>query len=160
MPSNVFLKFKKIWSSNLCCSHIQIKFTITILKCWKIKTQNKLFKIRTLDVDSSIQIWIQFPEQNKTKINRKVIRNFKKELQTLNSYTLSFKKQVLTHQEENDNNIAKTARAFDINGKSLQRWNNQRDVILKAVQNKRVRLLLYIISKDFLLKTKKFPDIT
>ena len=68
-----------------------------------------MFKIRTLDVDSSIQIRIQFPEQNKTKINRKVIRNFKKELQTLNSYTLSFKKQVLTHQEENDNNIAKTA---------------------------------------------------
>ena len=119
-----------------------------------------MFKIRTLDVDSSIQIRIQFPEQNKTKINRKVIRNFKKELQTLNSYTLSFKKQVLTHQEENDNNIAKTARAFDINGKSLQRWNNQRDMILKAVQNKTVRLLLYIISKDFLLKTKKFPDIT
>ena len=40
----------------------------------------------------------------------------------------------------------------------LQRRNNQKDIILKAVQNKRVGLLLYILSKGFFPKTKNFPD--
>ena len=41
MPSNVTSKFKNIWSTNFCSGHIQIKFTITVLKYWKFKTQNK-----------------------------------------------------------------------------------------------------------------------
>ena len=40
----------------------------------------------------------------------------------------------------------------------LQRRNNQKDVILKAVQNKRVGLRLHILSKELLPKTKNFPD--
>ena len=35
-------------------SHIQIKLTITVLKCRKFKMQNKLFKNQTLDGDSNI----------------------------------------------------------------------------------------------------------
>ena len=87
MPSNVTSKFRKIWSTNFCPSHIQIKFTITVLKYSKLKTQNKLFKIRTLNGYLNIQIWIQFSEQKKTKINGKVIHNVKIELRTLKSYT-------------------------------------------------------------------------
>ena len=87
MPSNVTSKFRKIWSTNFCPSHIQIKFTITVLKYSKLKMQNKLFKIRTLNGYLNIQIWIQFSEQKKTKINGKVIHNVKIELRTLKSYT-------------------------------------------------------------------------
>ena len=92
MPSNVSLKFKKIWSTNFCSNEIPIKLIITILKYWEIKTQNNLFKIRTMDGGYNIQISIQFPEQNKTKINRKVLRNFPMEPHTLKSYALVFKK--------------------------------------------------------------------
>ena len=66
MPSKVTLKFKKVWSTSLCYSYVQIKSTITVLKCSKFKMQNKLFKIQTLDGYLNIQIQIQFPEQNKT----------------------------------------------------------------------------------------------
>ena len=146
MPSNVTLKFKKIRSTNFCSSHIQIKFTMTVLKCWKFKTQNKMFKIRILNGNSNIQIRIQFPEQNKN--NRKVIGNFIMEPRTLKNYTLAFKKRVLTRLEENDNSIVKTAREFNIHRKNLQWWN------------KRVGLLLYILSKEFLPKNKNFPGAT
>ena len=43
----------------------QIKFTTTVLKCSKFKMQNKLFKTRTLERGSNIQIRNSF--QNKTK---------------------------------------------------------------------------------------------
>ena len=161
MPSNVTLKFKKMWKTNVCSSHIQIKFTITVFKCWKFKTQEKLLKIRTLDGDSNIQIRIQFREQNKIKINRRVICNFKMEPRTFTkSYTPAFKRRVLTRLEENDKNMAMTAHESNIHRKNLQRWNSQKDVNLKAVQNKRVGLLLYVLSKEFLPKTKNFPDAT
>ena len=45
-----------------------------------------------MDGGYNIQISIQFPEQNKTKINRKVLRNFPMEPHTLKSYALVFKK--------------------------------------------------------------------
>ena len=95
-----------------------------------------------MDADSNIQIRIQFPEQNKTKIDGKVILNFKLEHRTLKSYTAAFKKRVLTRLEERDNNKARTTREFNIYRKKLQRWNNQKDVIIKVLQKKRVGLLL------------------
>ena len=56
----------------------------------------------------------------------------------LKSYTLAFKKKVLIRLEENDNNISKTAKEFNIHRKNLQRWIQQKDVIFKAVKNKKV----------------------
>ena len=110
-----------------------------------------------LNEDSSIQIRVQFSAKHKTKTNREFISNFKIDSRTLKSYILSFKKRVLTRLEENDNNTEKTTRELNIHQKNLQRWNNKKDVIFKAVQNKRVGLLLYILSKEFLPKTKNFP---
>ena len=75
------------------------------------------------------------------------------------SYTPAFKRRVLTRLEENDN-MAMTAHESNIHRKNLQRWNSQKDVNLKAVQNKKVGLLLYILSKEFLPKTKNFPEAT
>ena len=49
----------------------------------------------------------------------------------LKSYTLAFKKRVLIRLEENDNNISNTAKEFN-----LQRWIQQKDVIVKAVKNR------------------------
>ena len=57
MPSNVTLKFNKIWIRNFCSDHIQIKFTvlkIRTLKRWKFKTQTKLFKLQGMDWESNI----------------------------------------------------------------------------------------------------------
>ena len=81
------------------------------------------------------------------------------EPRTLKSYTLAFKNS-LTLLEENKNNIEKTACEFNIHRKNLHRWKNQKDVILKTVQNKRVGLLLYNILKEFLPKTNNFSDAT
>lgn len=101
-----------------------------------------MLKIRTLDGDSNIQIRMQFPEQNKTKINWRVSRNFKMEPKTFKSCTLALKERGLTRLEENDNNTAKTEREFH-------------------VQNKRVGLLLHsVLSKEFLPETKNFRDAT
>ena len=62
---------------------------------------------------------------------------FKIESGKLKSYTLSFKK-VLIRLEENDNNVSKTAKEFNIHRKNLQRWTQQKDVIFKAVTNRMV----------------------
>ena len=75
------------------------------------------------------------------------------------SYTPAFKRRVLTRLEENDNMVM-TAHESNIHRKNLQQWNSQKDVNLKAVQNKKVGLLLYILSKEFLPKTKNFPEAT
>ena len=56
----------------------------------------------------------------------------------LKSYTLAFKKRVLIPLEENDNNISKTAKEFNIHRKNLQRMVQQKDVIFKAVKNRMV----------------------
>ena len=80
------------------------------------------------------------------------------ESRTLKSYNLAFKKQVLTRLEENDSNIENIACELNIQRKNQQRWNNQKDAILKTVQNKRVGLLSYILSKEFIPKTKNFSD--
>ena len=53
----------------------------------------------------------------------------------LKSYALAFKKRVLIRLEENDNNMSKTAKEFNIHRKNLQRWIQQKDVIFKAVEN-------------------------
>ena len=53
----------------------------------------------------------------------------------LKSYTLAFKKRVLIRLEENDNNISKTAKEFNIHRKNLQQWIQQKDVTFKAVKN-------------------------
>ena len=80
------------------------------------------------------------------------------ESRTLKSYNLAFKKQVLTRLEENDSNIENIACELNIQRKNQQRWNNQKDAILKTVQNKRVGLLSYILSKEFIPKAKNFSD--
>ena len=49
-------------------------------------------------------------------------------------YTLSFKKKVLDKLEENGNNIAQTARDFNIHRKNVQRWIVQKDLIIKACE--------------------------
>ena len=56
----------------------------------------------------------------------------------LKSYTLAFKKKVLIRLEENDNNISKTAKEFNIHRKNLQRWIQQKEVIFKTVKNRMV----------------------
>ena len=56
----------------------------------------------------------------------------------LKSYTLAFKKKVLIRLEQNDNNISKTAKEFNIHRKNLQRWIQQKEVIFKAVKNRMV----------------------
>ena len=56
----------------------------------------------------------------------------------MKSYTLAFKRRVLIGLEENDNNISKNKKEFDIHRKSLQRWIQQKDIIFKAVQNRMV----------------------
>ena len=53
----------------------------------------------------------------------------------LKTYALAFKKRVLIRLEENDNNMSKTAKEFNIHRKNLQRWTQQKDVIFKAVEN-------------------------
>ena len=53
----------------------------------------------------------------------------------LKSYALAFKKRVLIRLEENDNNISKTAKEFNIHRKNLQQWIQQKDVTFKAVKN-------------------------
>ena len=53
----------------------------------------------------------------------------------LKTYALAFKKRVLIRSEENDNNMSKTAKEFNIHRKNLQRWIQQKDVIFKAVEN-------------------------
>ena len=58
---------------------------------------------------------------------------FKMESEKLKSNTLAFKKRVLIRLEENDNNISKTAKEFNIHRKNLQRWIQQKDVIFKTV---------------------------
>ena len=63
---------------------------------------------------------------------------FEMESGKLKSYTLAFKKRVLIRLEENDNNISKTAKEFNIHRKNLQRWIQQKDVIFKAVKNRMV----------------------
>ena len=59
----------------------------------------------------------------------------------LKSYTLAFKKRVLIRLEENNNNISKTAKEFNIHRKNVQRWIQQKDVISKAVKDS------YLMSK-------------
>ena len=54
---------------------------------------------------------------------------FKIESRKLNSYTLAFKKRVLIRLKENDNNMANTAKEFNIRRKNFQRWIRQKDVI-------------------------------
>ena len=44
-------------------------------------------------------------------------------------------KRVLIRLEENDNNISKTAKEFNIHRKNLQQWIQQKDVTFKAVKN-------------------------
>ena len=61
---------------------------------------------------------------------------FKMESGKLKSYTLAFKKRVLIRLEENDNNISKTTKEFNIRKKNLQRWIQQKEVIFKAVKNR------------------------
>ena len=56
----------------------------------------------------------------------------------LKSYALAFQKRVLIRLEENDNNISKTAKEFNIHRKNLQQWIQQKDVTFKAVKNGRV----------------------
>ena len=51
----------------------------------------------------------------------------------MKSNALAFKKTVLIRLEENDNNISKTAKEFNIHRKNLQRWIQQKDVIFKTV---------------------------
>ena len=53
----------------------------------------------------------------------------------LKSYALAFQKRVLIRLEENDNNISKTAKEFNIHRKNLQQWIQQKDVTFKAVKN-------------------------
>ena len=53
-------------------------------------------------------------------------------------YTLAFKKTVLIRLGKNDNNISKTAKEFNIHRNNLQRWIQQKDVIFKAVKNRKV----------------------
>ena len=60
---------------------------------------------------------------------------FKMESGKLKSYTLAFQKRVLIRLEENDNNISKTAKEFNIHRKNLQQWIQQKDVTFKAVKN-------------------------
>ena len=57
-------------------------------------------------------------------------------------YTLSFKKKVLDKLEENGNNIAQTARDFNIHRKNVQRWIVQKELIIKACKNRMVIVLL------------------
>ena len=47
------------------------------------------------------------------------------ESRKLRSYTLALNKRVLVRLEENDNNISKTAKEFNIHRKNLQRWIEQ-----------------------------------
>ena len=63
---------------------------------------------------------------------------FKMESGKLKSYALAFKKRVLIRLEENDNNISKTAKEFNIHRKNLQQWIQQKDVTFKAVKNRMV----------------------
>ena len=56
----------------------------------------------------------------------------------LKSYALAFQKRVLIRLEENDNNISKTAKEFNIHRKNLQQWIQQKDVTFKAVKNRMV----------------------
>ena len=53
----------------------------------------------------------------------------------LKSYALAFQKRVLIRLEENDNNISKTAKEFNIHRKNLQQWIQQKDVTFKTVKN-------------------------
>ena len=50
---------------------------------------------------------------------------FKMESRKLRSYTLALNKRVLVRLEENDNNIPKTAKEFNIHRKNLQQWIEQ-----------------------------------
>ena len=61
---------------------------------------------------------------------------FKMESGKLKSYTLAFKKRVLIRLQENENNIYKTAKEFNIHRKNLQQWIQQKDFIFKAVKNR------------------------
>ena len=56
----------------------------------------------------------------------------------LKSYALAFKKRVLIRLGENENNISKTAKEFNIHRKNLQQWIQQKDVIFKAVKNRMI----------------------
>ena len=56
----------------------------------------------------------------------------------LKSYALAFQKRVLIRLEENDNNISKTAKEFNIHRKNLQQWIQQKDVTFTAVKNRMV----------------------
>ena len=61
---------------------------------------------------------------------------FQMESGKFKSFTLTFKKRVLIRLEENDNNISKTTKEFNIRKKNLQRWIQQKVVIFKAVKNR------------------------
>ena len=66
-------------------------------------------------------------------------------------YTLSFKKKVLDKLEENGNNIAQTARDFNIHRKNVQRWIVQKDLIIKACKNRMVIVLFTLSSINICL---------
>ena len=66
-------------------------------------------------------------------------------------YTLSFKKKVLDKLEENGNNIAQTARDFNIHRKNVQRWIVQKELIVKACKNRMVIVLFKLSSINICL---------
>ena len=52
----------------------------------------------------------------------------------MKSNALAFKKTVLIRLEENDNNISKTAKEFNIHRKNLQRWINEKTLFSKLLR--------------------------
>ena len=135
MSSNVALELKNIGNTNICSHHI---YRSKILKFQDTKVFSQIRRMKEFATfefecvqnskDKRIQN-IRIRVCSKIKRMKKFktcdlfsYYRFKMESGKLKSYTLAFKRRVLIRLEENDNNISKTAKEFNIHRKNLQRY--------------------------------------